>query len=56
MTLCDSCTAQYRAAVEFAATIIDVELAGRRKSQAAEDLRAMLPPKPEPTNEPGEPE
>lgn len=49
MTLCDKCLAEHRATVEFAAAVIEIELAGRRKSQSAEDLRAMLPPKsPEP--------
>lgn len=48
MTLCPACTTEHRAVIEFAATIIDVELAGRRKSQASDDLRAMLPPKQKP--------
>lgn len=48
MTLCPACTTRHRAAIEFAATIIDDELAGRRRSQAAADLRAMLPAKPNP--------
>lgn len=52
MTLCPVCATEHRAVIEFAATVIDVELAGRRKSQAAADLRALLPPKPEPRRHP----
>lgn len=46
MTLCPDCTARHRTDVEFAAAVIDSYTAGRYRSQAATDLRAMLPPKP----------
>lgn len=44
MTLCPSCAAEHGDTVRFAAVIIDAELAGRRRSQASADLKAMLPP------------
>lgn len=50
MTLCSDCADKHRAEIEFALVVINAEIAGRRTSQAAVDLRAMLPPKP--TNEP----
>lgn len=47
MTLCSDCAEKHRAEIEFAAVIIDAEIAGRRTSKAATDLRAMLPPRPD---------
>lgn len=39
-------TPEQIATVKFAAAVIDAELGGRRTSQAARELRAMLPPDP----------
>lgn len=48
MTLCPDCTDRHRTDIEFAAAVIDSYIAGRYRSQAAADLRALLPPKPTP--------